>query len=62
MKNFSRYIVVINIYVLCCFSWRTEVVNLILLQVPEQSLKQLKKKKQNHVPIPKYPYLGIGPW
>ena len=62
MKNFSHYIVVINIYVLCCFSWRTEVVNLISLQVPEQSLKQLKKKKQNQVPIPKYPYLGIGPW
>jgi hypothetical protein len=62
MKNFSCYIVVINIYALCCFSWRTEVVNLISLQVPEQSLKQLKKKKQNHVPIPKYPYLGIGPW
>jgi hypothetical protein len=24
--------------------------------------KCLKKKKENHVPIPKYPYLGIGPW
>ena len=29
MKNFSRYIVVINIYVLCCVSWRTEAVNFI---------------------------------
>ncbi len=26
MTNFSRYIVIINIYVLCCFSWRTEAV------------------------------------
>ncbi len=31
-KNFSRYIVVINIYVLCCFSWQTEVVNFIQLR------------------------------
>ncbi len=27
--EFSRYIVVINIYVLCCFSWRTEAVKFI---------------------------------
>ena len=45
MKNFSRYIVVINIYVLCCFSWRTEAVKFYLIVVPEQSLEQLKKRK-----------------
>ncbi len=29
MTNFSRYIVIINIYVLCCFSWRTEAVKFL---------------------------------
>ena len=28
--EFSRYIVIINIYVLCCFSWRTEAVKFLL--------------------------------
>ena len=28
--EFSRYIVLINIYVLCCFSWRTEAVKFYL--------------------------------
>jgi hypothetical protein len=45
MINFSRYIVVINIYVLCCFSWRTEAVKFNLIVVPEQSLKTVEEKK-----------------
>ena len=43
--EFSRYIVVINIYVLCCFSWRTEAVKFYLDVVPEQSLKTFEEKK-----------------
>ena len=44
--KFSRYIVIINMCMLCCFSWRTEAVKLYLIIVPEQSLKQLKKKRK----------------
>jgi hypothetical protein len=45
--NFSGKLltVVINIYVLCCFSWRTEAVKFYSVVVPEQSLKTVEEKK-----------------
>ncbi len=45
MMNFSRYIVIINIYVLCCFLGGRKLKNLILIIVPEQSLKTVEEKK-----------------
>ena len=45
MTNFSRYIVIINIYVLCCFLGGRTLSNLISLGVPEQSLKTVEEKK-----------------
>ena len=42
--NFSRYIVIINIFVLCCFSWRLEAVKTYFIKVLEQSLKTVEEK------------------
>ena len=63
--NFSRYIVVINIYVLCCFSWRTEAVKFYSVVVPEQSLKTVEEKKavyQIRRPLGLVFVIYIGGW
>ena len=45
MTNFSRYIVIINIYALCCFSWRTEAVKILFSYSTGGEPKTVEEKK-----------------